>query len=68
MGKPPILAEVIEADVKIKTEHGDAMKVWGINAEGYYSGQVVTTYEDGYLSFHLGDEANASCYYLIVKE
>ena len=68
VGKPPILAEVIEADVKIKTEHGQDMKVWGINAEGYYSGQVVTTYEDGYLCFHLGDEANASCYYLIVKE
>jgi len=68
VGKPPIMAEVIEADVRLRTEHGEEMKIWGINAEGYYSGEVQATYEDGYLCFHLGDEANAACYYLIVKE
>lgn len=65
VGKPPIMAEVIEADVRIKTEHGDRMAVWGINAEGFYCGQVESRYEDGYLCFHLGDEHDAACYYLI---
>lgn len=44
------------------------MKVWGINAEGFYAGQLPTTYEDGYLCFEIGDELNPACYYLIVKE
>ena len=68
VGKPPIMAEVIEADVHIKTVHGQRMKVWGVNAEGFYAGQLPTTYEDGYLSFHIGDAKNPACYYLIVKE
>ena len=68
VGKPPIMAEVIQADIRLKTEHGNDMKVWGVNAEGFYSGKVLTTYEDGYLCFHIGDEQNPACYYLIVKE
>ena len=68
VGKPPIMAEVIQADIRLKTEHGNSMKVWGINAEGFYSGKILTTYEDGYLCFHIGDEQNPACYYLIVKE
>ena len=68
VGKPPIMAEVIDAEIRIKTKHGRKMKVWGVNAEGYYSGQLMTTYEDGMLSFHVGDSNNPACYYLIVKE
>ena len=68
VGRAPILAEVIDADISIRTKHGSKMKVWGVNAEGYYSGQIKTTYEDGMLSFHVGDENNPACYYLIVKE
>lgn len=68
VGKPPILAEVIQATVRIKTAHGQKMKVWGVNAEGFYAGKLATTYEDGYLSFNIGDENNPACYYLIVKE
>lgn len=68
VGKPPILAEVIRADIRLETEHGDKLKVWGVNAEGFYSGAVPTTYEDGILSFTVGDEENPACYYLIVKE
>ena len=68
-GKPPILAEVIEADIRLKTVHGQKMKVWGVNAEGFYAGKLETTYdEEGYLNFHIGDENNPACYYLIVKE
>ena len=68
IGKPPIMAEVIQAKVSIKTELGKKLKVWGVNAEGFYSGRIVTTYEDGVLSFNIGDEQNPACYYLIVKE
>ena len=68
VGKPPIMAEVIRADIRLETEHGQKMKVWGVNAEGFYSGAVPTTYEDGVLSFTVGDEENPACYYLIVKE
>ena len=68
-GKPPILAEVVEADIRLKTEHGKKMKVWGVNAEGFYAGKLETTYdEEGYLNFHIGDANNPACYYLIVKE
>ncbi len=67
-GKPPIMAEVIEADISLKTKYGQKMQVWGVNAEGYYAGQLQTTYEDGFLKFHIGDKNNPACYYLIVKE
>ena len=69
VGKAPILAEVIDAEVRLKTVHGQKMKVWGVNAEGFYAGQLPTTYdEEGYLNFRIGDENNPACYYLIVKE
>ena len=68
VGHAPIMAEVIDSIVRVKNVHGTKMKVWGVNAEGFYSGQLRTTYEDGWLSFHIGDENNPACYYLIVKE
>ena len=68
VGEPPIMAEVIHAHVKLKTELGDDLKVWGVNAEGFYTAALPTTYEDGYLCFEIGDEMNPACYYLIVKE
>ena len=68
IGEPPIMAEVIHAHVKLKTELGDDLKVWGVNAEGFYAAELPTTYEDGYLCFEIGDMLNPACYYLIVKE
>ena len=68
VGKPPIMAEVIQATIRIKTKHGKSLKVWGVNAEGFYSGDHPTTYEDGWLQFEVGDINNPACYYLIVKE
>ena len=68
VGKAPILAEVIRAEIRLETEHGQKMKVWGVNAEGFYSGAVPTTWENGVLRFTVGDEENPACYYLIVKE
>ena len=68
IGHAPIMAEVITSKVSIRTELGDKLKVWGVNAEGFYAGQLPTTYENGVLSFEIGDENNPACYYLIVKE
>lgn len=68
IGQPPIVAEVIHAHVKLRTELGDDLKVWGVNAEGFYAAELPTTYENGYLCFEIGDELNPACYYLIVKE
>ena len=68
VGRPPIMAEVIQAKISVKTELGDRLKVWGVNAEGFYAGKLPTTYENGELTFTIGDEQNPACYYLIVKE
>lgn len=68
IGKPPILAQVIEADISIKVSEGKTFEVWGVNAEGYYCGEVKSDVENGYLSFHLGNIENSACYYLIVAD
>ena len=69
LGDAPIMAEVIDCKIRLKNIHGDKMKVWGINAEGFYSGMMpVTVDEEGWLNFRIGDENNPACYYLIVKE
>lgn len=67
-GEPPIMTEVIDAHISLKIADGDKMKVWGVNPEGYYAGRCPSTYEDGILSFRIGDELNPACYYLIVKD
>ena len=67
-GQPPILAEVIRADIEMKIENGEKLAVWGVNAEGYYAGKLPTRYENGILSFTIGDEQNPACYYLVVAE
>jgi hypothetical protein len=67
IGHAPIMAEVIDATIRIKTKR-DKLKVWGVNAEGFYAGLINTTYEDGYLCFRVGDENNPACYYLIVED
>jgi len=65
-GKPPILAEVIEADVELETCHSN-MVVWAISSEGLLLGNVPSVYEDGKLKFTLGGKY-ASIYYLIQAE
>jgi hypothetical protein len=65
-GQPPILIEVIEADIAFETERAD-LRVWAVNAEGFYIGAVPTTNEDGSLKFTLGDKF-PSMYYLIQAE
>ena len=62
------MAEVIDAQIRIKTSRPN-LKVWGVNAEGFYAGLINTTYDDeGYLCFRVGDENNPACYYLIVQD
>ena len=65
-GAAPILSEVVKADLKIRVKNPN-LKVWGVNAEGYYTGKVPTTYEDGCLCFTVG-ETMMSSYYLIVGD
>jgi hypothetical protein len=65
IGRTPIMAEVIEADVEIECST-DNMLVCGITAEGYYTGTVPSTYEDGKIKFKIGDKF-PSIYYHIVK-
>ena len=66
VGHAPIVSEVIQADIAIRTNQPD-LRVWGVNAEGYYVGKLATTYEDGWLKFHVGDAFPAS-HYLIMAE
>ncbi len=65
-GRPPILAEVIEAKIRLRTECRD-LRVWAVNAEGFYHGVVPAAYEDGCLCFTLGEQF-PSVYYLIQAE
>ena len=65
-GKPPILCEVIEADIAIRTSRQNLV-VWAVNAEGIFVGNVPAKYEDGQLKFTLGKKS-PSIYYLIQAE
>ncbi|MBE7063489.1 MAG: hypothetical protein E7390_06865 [Ruminococcaceae bacterium] len=65
-GKPPILIDVIEAEIKLKTEK-ENLKIWSIDNEGFPIGEIKTKYEDGTLSFTIGKEFE-SMYYLIQEQ
>jgi len=65
-GRAPILSEVIEATITIRTEQPN-LKIWGVNAEGFYVGKIPTTYKDGELTFTIGDSFPA-IYYVMITE
>lgn len=65
-GKPPILCEVIEAEIELETVRRN-MVIWAVNSEGVFIGNVPTAYENGKLKFTLGDKF-PSIYYLIQAE
>ncbi|MEA4823832.1 MAG: hypothetical protein VB111_06950 [Clostridiaceae bacterium] len=65
-GHAPILAEVIEAKITIKTARRD-LRVWAVNAEGMYHGAVPVEYTDDGMVFTVGEQF-ASVYYLITAE
>lgn len=62
-GKPPIICEVIEGELAIRTDRRD-LRCWSVNAEGLYAGTAPIRYEDGYAIISLGKGA-PSVYYLI---
>ncbi len=65
-GRPPILVEVIEADIELRTDK-TTLAVWAVNAEGFYVGRIPVTYKDGKAKFKIGD-THKSIYYLIYSE
>lgn len=65
-GKPPVVIEVIEAEIEIETNQ-KGLTVWAVSPEGIYIGRVPTVYEDGKLKFKTG-ETGQSMYYLIQAE
>ena len=66
-GKPPIICQVIEAQIAIRTQRRD-LSIWSIGPEGTFVGNVPIKYEDGYAKFTIGSIKNASIYYLIQAE
>ncbi len=66
IGKPPVLIEVIEADIEIETGVSDLV-VRAISAEGYCIGKLPVVREDNKLKFTIGTESQ-SMYYMITKE
>ena len=62
-GTGPIMAEVIRARIKIKTSVAN-LRIWSVDNEGFYTGAIPFTYEDGHIVFETGGEF-ASIYYLI---
>jgi hypothetical protein len=66
IGTPPIQVEVIEAEIKIRTDVKN-LKVWSVNAEGFFAGVIPSVYEDGTFQFKIG-ECFPSMYYLIQAE
>ena len=66
MGEPPVLAEVIEADICLKNCYPGA-RVMAVDPQGFFIGRVPSTYEDGCLKFHIGEQYE-SIYYLIIKD
>ncbi len=65
-GKAPILADVIEAKIEIRTKYPD-LKVWAVNNEGSLIGQLKTSYDGEKLSFTIGKKFE-SIYYLIQRQ
>lgn len=66
VGTAPILCEVIECKIAIKTDRRNLV-VWSVSAEGLFVGNVPVTYEDGWMKFTLGEKF-PSPYYLIQAE
>jgi len=62
-GTNPTQIEVIHATIKLKTDKKD-MKVYSITPEGNHYGTVASTWEDGVLTFTVGEHWR-SMYYLI---
>ena len=65
-GHAPIVSEAIRAKITIDTDRTD-LRVWGVNAEGYYVGALPVEFKDGKMTFTIGDKFPC-LYYLINAE
>lgn len=65
-GTGPIECEVIKANISIKTNRKN-LKVWSVDAEGFLTGVIPSTYEKGIFKFEIGNEYE-SIYYLIQEQ
>ena len=65
-GTAPIMIEVIEAEVAIKTDR-KSLKVWSVDNEGFFIGVMPAEYKDGVFKFSIGKEFE-SMYYLIQEQ
>ena len=64
-GTNPIEIEVIKAHIEIKTSK-KVLEVWAVDSDGFYSGRINSTIEDGVLKFDIGNEFS-TMYYLIYE-
>ncbi len=62
-GVAPVLIDVIEAKISIKTEKKNLI-VYAVDPEGFFTGALGSTYKDGIFSFTIGEKYE-SMYYLI---
>lgn len=65
IGTTPIEAEIIDANIAIKTDN-TKLRVWSVNSEGFYCGNPEVTHEDGWMKFHIGPNY-PGLYYLIME-
>jgi len=62
-GQGPVMIEVVEAEIKIKTCHRN-LKVWAVSDKGAFIGEIPSKYENEVFRFETGG-GYASMYYLI---
>lgn len=62
-GTSPVMIEVIEAEIRLKTNHRN-FRVVSIDEDGFITGTIPSRYEDGCLVFEIGKEF-AQMYYQI---
>ncbi|MBP1990338.1 hypothetical protein [Paenibacillus eucommiae] len=65
-GHPPVVIEVTQARIRLHTDQ-QVMRVWAVNPEGFFTGEVPSAWKDGVLSFEIGG-THSSMYYLIQKQ
>ena len=65
VGHAPILIERIDAAIKMTTNQAN-LSVRAIDAQGFHTGTIPSTYDQGVLSFRIG-EVFPSMYYLIQR-
>ena len=66
LGNGPVQVENIYAKIKLTTSQKN-MTVWSVTPEGCYQGKIPCEWEDGVLTFTVGEQWN-SMYYLLQTE